>query len=64
MVGTVYMMMGDKMIYSLAVLCVLDVDFFLIQQGWNVLHRACAGGNIDTLKWLLELRTTLHSNIG
>eukprot|EP00731_Ephydatia_muelleri_P006395 Em0003g643a len=26
--------------------------------GWGVLHRACASDNIDTLKWMMELRTT------
>ena len=26
-----------------------------MQKGWNVLHFACAGGNVEVLKWLLTL---------
>ena len=32
-----------------------DVVFVTMQKGWNVLHFACAGGNVEVLKWLLTV---------
>ena len=46
------------------VLLVLLMGMLFNQKGWGALHRACAGDNIDTLKWLLELRVTQLSNAG
>ena len=41
---------------SIVVKANLMLDTFLstLQEAWNVVHHACAGGNVEVLKWLFE----------